>query len=86
MKNESQRSAAILSRSAALLTDNNDASVVIPYVEKVSETVARIMKKTQCTLCYETMGYSQECLGTPQRSRGQRTDNRMRVQGSMCQL
>jgi len=22
----------------------------------------------QCTLCYETMGYSQECLGTPQRS------------------
>ena len=45
MKNESQRSAAILSRSAALLTDNNDASVVIPYVEKVSETVARIMKK-----------------------------------------
>jgi len=33
----------------------------------------------QCTLCYETMGYSQECLGTPQRSRGQRTDNRMCV-------
>ena len=42
--------------------------VVIPYVEKVSETVASIMKKIQCTLCYVTMGYSQECLGTPQRS------------------
>ena len=25
-------------------------------------------EKIQCTLCYETMGYSQECLGTPQRS------------------
>ena len=24
----------------------------------------KIMKKIQCTLCYETMGYSQECLGT----------------------
>jgi len=22
-------------------------------------------EKIQCTLCYETMGYSQECLGTP---------------------
>ena len=36
-------------------------------------------EKIQCTLCCETMGYSQECLGTPQRSRGQRTDNRMCV-------
>ena len=25
-------------------------------------------EKIRCTLCYETMGYSQECLGTPQRS------------------
>ena len=25
-------------------------------------------EKIQCTLCYETMGHSQECLGTPQRS------------------
>jgi len=25
-------------------------------------------EKIQCTLCYETMGYSQECLGAPQRS------------------
>jgi len=24
-------------------------------------------EKIQCTLCYETMGYSQEFLGTPQR-------------------
>ena len=36
-------------------------------------------EKIQCTLCYETMGYSQECLGAPQRSWGQRTDNRMCV-------
>ena len=25
-------------------------------------------EKIQCTLCYETMGYSLECLGAPQRS------------------
>ena len=44
--------------------------VVIPYAEKVSETVgpSQDHEKIQCTLCYETMGYSQEYLGTPQRS------------------
>ena len=40
--------------------------VVIPYVENVSETVARIMKKYNVPCAMKP--YSQECLGTPQRS------------------
>jgi len=59
--------------------------IVIPYVEKVSEAIVRIMKKHNVPVA-ATMEDFEGFFGTPEGQTRQGRHNRMCIQGTLCQL